>query len=299
MKFEMWGLSGSLATQHESQMDDAVQRLWYWLDAFDTSCNRFREDSELSRLNERRGATTPISPTLELALAAALRAAAVTDDLVDPTVLPALLALGYDRDFDELATLDSLHELGAVPAMGPTSIHLDLDEHAVTLDPPCQLDLGASAKALVVDLIANDVADSGGVVVELGGDVAVRGDGPDGPWTIGVSDRLVLDGREPRIAFRHGGIATSSTTSRTWRVGEQTVNHIVDPRTGLCARGLLTTATVSASDCVLANAFATAALLWDEDASYHIAQAGWSARLVRRDGSVEFVGGWPDDELTR
>jgi thiamine biosynthesis lipoprotein len=299
MKFEMWGLSGSLATQHESQMDDAVQRLWYWLDAFDTSCNRFREDSELSRLNESRGTTTPISPTLELALGAALRAAAVTGDLVDPTVLPALLALGYDRDFDELATLDSRHEHVAVPATGSTSIHLDLEEHAVTLDPPCQLDLGASAKALVVDLIANDVADSGGVVVELGGDVAVRGEGPDGPWTIGVSDRLVLDGREPRIAFRHGGIATSSTASRTWRVGERTVNHIVDPRTGLCARGLHTTATVSASDCVLANAFATAALLWDEDASYHIAQAGWSARLVRRDGSLEFVGGWPDDELTR
>jgi len=46
---------------------------------------------------------------------------------------------------------------------------------------------------------------------------------------------------------------------------------------------------------VLANAFATAALLWNEDAGYHIAQAGWSARLVRRDGSLEYVGGWPED----
>ena len=60
----------------------------------------------------------------------------------------------------------------------------------------------------------------------------------------------------------------------------------MDPRTGECAHGLYTTATVSASDCVLANAFATAALLWNDDASYHIAQAGWSARLVRRDGGA-------------
>jgi FAD:protein FMN transferase len=295
MKFEIWGLSGSLTTEHERQMDDATERLWYWLDAVDASCNRFNVDSELSRLNESHGASTPISPTLEMALIAALRAADVTHDLVDPTVLPALLALGYDRDFDELANGNSNLEHAALPAMGPSAIHLDVDDHTVILDPPCRLDLGASAKALAVDLIADDVAESGGVVVEIGGDVAVRGEGPQGPWAIAVSDTLVLEGNEPRVALRHGGIATSSTNSRTWRVGERTVNHIIDPRTGRCARGLYTAASVSASDCVLANAFATAALLWNEDAGYHIAQAGWSARLVRRDGSRDFVGGWPQD----
>lgn len=299
MKFEMWGLSGTLATEHERQMDDASRRLWHWLDAFDAACNRFHADSEISRLNESDGATTSISPTLELALAAALRAADATDDLVDPTVLPALIALGYDRDYDELVGDDSIPERTATPATGPSSIHLDVAEHTVTLDPPCRLDLGASAKALVVDLIADDVAESGGVVVELGGDVAVRGEGPDGPWVIAVGDSLVLDGLEPRVAFRHGGIATSSCTTRTWRSGGRVVNHIVDPRTGRSANGLYATATVSARDCVLANAFATAALLWDDEASYHIAQAGWSARLVRRDGSLEFVGGWPNDEATR
>jgi FAD:protein FMN transferase len=295
MKFEIWGLSGSLTTEREDQMDDATERLWYWLDAIDVACNRFRDDSELSQLNASHGARTAISPTLEMALAAALRCASATDDLVDPTVLPALLALGYDRDFDELADGDPILEHVALPAMGTSAIHLDADAHTVVLDPPCRLDLGASAKALAADVIADDVAESGGVVVEIGGDVAVRGEGPEGAWAIAVSDNLRLDGHEPRVAFRHGGIATSSTNSRTWRVGERTVNHIIDPRTGHCARGLYTTASVSASDCVLANAFATAALLWNEDAGYHIAQAGWSARLVRRDGTLEYVGGWPED----
>jgi thiamine biosynthesis lipoprotein len=295
MKFDIWGLSGSLTTEHEHQMDHATERLWYWLDAVDAACNRFRDDSELSQLNESHGTRTSISPTLELALEAALRAADVSDDLVDPTVLPALLALGYDRDFDELANADSILEHVALPAMGTAAIHLDLEAHTVMLDPPCRLDLGASAKALAADLIADDVADSGGVVVEIGGDVAVRGEGPEGVWAIAVSDTLTIDGHEPRVTLRHGGIATSSTNSRTWRVGERTVNHIIDPRTGHCARGLYTTASVSASDCVLANAFATAALLWNEDAGYHIAQAGWSARLVRRDGSLDYVGGWPED----
>jgi thiamine biosynthesis lipoprotein len=300
MNFEMWGLSGSLSTERDDQMANAIEQLWTRLSAFDLACNRFRDDSELSRLNASPGEPVPVSETLELALEAALRAAEATEGLCDPTVLPSLLALGYDRDFDELASRVNAPAATALRPLGPSAIHLDREHHTVIIDAPCQLDLGASAKALVVDLIADDVAPSGGVVVELGGDVAVRGHGPQGPWAIGVSDALTITGREPRISLRHGGIATSSTTSRTWRAGDHVVNHIIDPRTGSFAHGAYATASVTASDCVLANAFATAALLWDEEATYHIAQAGWSARLVRTNGTVEFVGGWPEDtEATR
>jgi thiamine biosynthesis lipoprotein len=300
MNFEMWGLTGSLATEREDQMADATKQLWTRLEAFDVACNRFRHDSELSRLNARPGEVVHVSETLELAIDAALRAAEATDGLCDPTVLPSLLALGYDRDFDELASRVNAAPNAPIRPLGPGAVHLDRERHTVTLDAPCQLDLGASAKALVVDLIADDAVATGGVVVELGGDVAVRGNGPQGPWAIGVSDALTITGHEPRISLRHGGIATSSTTSRTWRAGDHVVNHIIDPRTGSYAHGPYATASVTASDCVLANAFATAALLWDEEAPYHIAQAGWSARLVRTDGTVEFVGGWPEDtEATR
>jgi thiamine biosynthesis lipoprotein len=295
MNFEIWGLTGSIATEHDSQMRLAEERLWHWLNAFDASCNRFRSDSEISRLNAHHGKNVAISETLELALDAAFRASEATEGLCDPTVLPALLALGYDRDYDELARRNDTVTRPPVPAPGLGAIDLDREHHTVTLAPGCQLDLGASAKALVVDLVADDVAPFGGVVVELGGDVAVRGHGASGPWVIGVSESLVITGHEPRISIEHGGIATSSTTTRTWRAGDTVVNHIIDPRTGSFARSLYATASVSAADCVLANAFATAALLWGEDAGYFIAQAGWSARLVRSDGTVEFVGGWPPE----
>jgi thiamine biosynthesis lipoprotein len=279
MNFHVWGLSGTLVTEHG---DDAYanERLWFWLDAFDHSCNRFRSDSEISTLNQRPGTTVAISETLELAIEASLRAGRATDGLCDPTVLPALLALGYDRDFDEVARRTDLVASSPVLPLGLNAIDLDRENHTVTIEPGCQLDLGASAKALVVDLVADDLAARGGVVVELGGDVAVRGSGPTGPWVVGVSDSLTITG------------------TRTWRVGDHVANHIIDPRTGSFAHGTYATASVTASDCVLANAFATAALLWDEEASYYIAQAGWSARLVRTNGTVEFVGGWPPDGET-
>ena len=295
--FQVWGLSGTLATQYPEQMRFAEKRLWERITEFDVACNRFRSDSELTRLNERAGQTVMISPTLEHILQNALWARDATEGLCDPSVLPALLALGYDVDYDELRSRRDVQRQPSVPATGASSVVLDLNEHTATLSSDCRLDLGASAKALVADLVADDVASTGGVLVEVGGDVAVRGPGPEGLWAIGISDSLHVTGCEPRVGIDRGGVATSSTTTRTWRAGGRVMNHVIDPRTGECANGPYTSATVSANSCVTANAFATAALLWGEDAAYHVAQAGWSARLVRRDGAVEYVGGWPADEV--
>ena len=297
MNFDVWGLTGTLATEHDHQMEFAQERLWYWINAFDEACNRFKGDSELTRVNARAGSTTSISATLERAIAGALLASDATGGLCDPTVLPAVLALGYDVDYDELVRRHDTPLRAPVKPLGTTAIDLNQRDHTLTLAKGCQLDLGASAKALVADLVADDVAPSGGVVVELGGDVAVRGRGPEGLWAIGVSDSLTVTGAEARVSIGHGGIATSSRTARTWNAGGLLVHHIIDPRTGSFAQGPYATASVSADSALLANAFATAALLWDEDAGYHVGQAGWSARLVRDDGSVDFVGGWPIEVL--
>jgi thiamine biosynthesis lipoprotein len=294
MNFQIWGLSGSLHTQYDSQMSFAEDRLHYWTGAVDQACNRFHIDSEISRLNRSEG-TVELSETLTMALAAAQRASHLTEGLCDPTVLASLEALGYDRDYDTLGTLDD-SPVELLPAPGFAVLHFDDATRSVLKTPQWRIDLGASAKALVADLVANDVAPGGGVVVEIGGDVSARGLGPEGPWVIGIAETLVITGDEPRITLQNGAVATSSNEVRTWRRGENVVGHIIDPRSGRSAQSPYAAATVIDADCVAANAFATAALLWGEDAAWHIAQAGRSARLVRHDGIVEIVGAWPREE---
>ena len=294
MRFGVWGMSGTLVTESEDHRDFAAERLSYWLDAIDLACNRFREDSEVSRLNAKGEAV--MSATFELALVTAVESARATDGLCDPTVLPALLALGYDRDFADVSRRANFVRTASAPSPGASALRLDEKAHVAVLSPGCQLDLGASAKALAVDLVADDVAARTGVLVEIGGDVAVRGRGPDGAWSIAVSDRLVMTGREPRVSVCDAGVATSSTGVRAWRAGGERVHHIIDPRTGTPAQGPYVTATVATESCVRANAFATAALIWGEDAPYYLAQARCAARLIRADGSREYVGGWPVDE---
>jgi len=275
-------------------MDRARTRLQFWLDAIDRTANRFDPSSEISRINASVG-PTKVSPDFVLLLEAATRAFERSAGLCDPTIGASLVALGYDRDFDTLTSSD-VPVAAPLPAPGLGAI--DFDARTAILHRPqnVRLDFGSVAKALCCDLVASDIAPTGGVVVEIGGDVAVRAATTMEPWVIGIADQLHLTGHEPRIGFVQGGIATSSRAVRTWERAGQRYHHIIDPRTGRCSEGPYVTATVSAADCVTANAFATAALIAGDDAPYAIAQAGWSGRLVRTDGTIEYVGAWPPEE---
>jgi len=264
----------------------------------DESCSRFRTDSELSLLNANPEREVLLSPTLAVALAAALRAARQSNGAVDPTVGGAVAAAGYDRDFAEVPPDGDARPLvaGAVP--GWRRIHLDAVRRTARLPRGVQLDLGASAKALAADLAAAAAqrAAGGGVLVSLGGDIAMRGDPPPGGWRVQVGEDSAAPVREGAEAIRMtgGGVATSSTTVRRWRRGGVALHHLIDPRTGLPAGGTWRTATAAAATCLDANTAATAAIVLGTAATAWLAAAGVPARLVDRSGAVTRIAGWPE-----
>ena len=295
-RFSVWGLTGSLSVAKDEVLDYAIERLNHWLSEVDAAVNRFIPDSEVSQLNESHGAAMHYSPTFDLCLTTALSAYEQTQGACSPTVLPSLLALGYGRDFYEIKSDPSIELFPTHPALGLDSIVIDREAQTVRLLEGCQLDFGATAKALTCDLVANEAAPLTGVVVEIGGDVSVRGEGPDGLWAIGVSDSLEAKTDDLRLGLNNAGVATSSRVIRAWQAGGQPQNHIINPFTGGCATGPYGSASVVAASCVEANSFSTAALVWGEEASYYIAQAGLAARLVRTDGTIDLVGAWPREE---
>jgi thiamine biosynthesis lipoprotein len=166
-----------------------------------------------------------------------------------------------------------------------------------------QLDLGATAKALTSDLAAAAALakiGGGGVLVSLGGDIAVAGESPYEGWLIQTSEDsgAPIDSREETISIRSGGIATSSTTVRRWTRGGVTLHHIIDPVTGLPSEGPWRTATVIAGTCVDANIASTAAIVMGDRALAWLEANGLPARLVDREGTVNRVSGWPDRQAT-
>jgi thiamine biosynthesis lipoprotein len=280
----------------------ARQAVEHELGAMDAAASRFRTDSELARLNGAGGRRVQVGPVLLTALTVALRAAQLTEGDVDPTIGRALRLSGYDRDFAEVARVGPALDVESLPAAGWQTVEVDPAEGWVRAPAGVEVDLGATAKALAVDravvaahAAAAQVAADCGVLVSVGGDLAVCGPPPPDGWAVRVTD----DHRDgcgcgQTITIVDGGLATSSTTVRRWNRGGQIVHHIVDPRTGEPAGGPWRTVSVTARSCVGANTVSTAAIVRGAKALPWLGELGLSARLVAQDGGVVTVGGWPE-----
>jgi thiamine biosynthesis lipoprotein len=235
----------------------------------DRAASSYRLDSELAHLNAGAGGVVAVSHALHEAVAAAVGAAEASDGLVDPT-------LGADPGWEEIELLG----------------------WAIRLPDGVLLDLGATAKALAADRAATAIARAtggSGVLVSLGGDIAVAGAPPVDGWLIHVTDdhRSGLDAPGQTVVLEAGALATSGTTVRRGPGGLG--HHIIDPRTWRSAEGPWRTASVTAANCVDANTASTAAIILGDDAPEWLEDRGLSARLVGYDGTVVSVGGWPPD----
>jgi thiamine biosynthesis lipoprotein ApbE len=167
----------------------------------DAACSRFRADSELTQLSTAAGHPVRVSPLLAELVAVALQAAEATDGDVDPTVGTALAAAGYDRDFSLMPPVGPVVRLRVRCLPDWRDIVLDLESGMLTVPAGVVLDLGATTKAWAADRAAGALAArlGCGVLVSLGGDIAVAGDPPAAGWravgdAVGVR-RVLASGR--------------------------------------------------------------------------------------------------------
>jgi thiamine biosynthesis lipoprotein len=234
--------------------------------------SRFRDESELSRLNSLAGTGPVIVSPDTYALVSAMRAAwQATAGAFDPTVLAAMRAQGYDRDFADVIVEQCL-DVVASPAPGMQGVKIG--ENTVSLPAGVGLDPGAIGKGLAADIVVEELRAAGahGVLVDLGGDMAFAGTpGADQEWRIGVVDeraRLRRTGGSDRdqwldfpAGIAHAGVATSTSLTRRWADAR---HHVLDPGTGSSTDERLVQATVTGPRAWECEAWATAVLVRPE-----------------------------------
>jgi FAD:protein FMN transferase len=225
--------------------------------------SRFRPDSELSDVGRRAGTWTSVSAGFANLLALALDGAERSGGLFDPTILPALILAGYDRDFGELGRgSDRAARLRTVPARPETQTgrwrEVRLRDHRVFLPRGVALDLGGIAKGWTADRALEGVDAWPWAVIDAGGDLRIAGAPPAGSLDVSVEDPIVPGTEAMRLKLSFGALATSSVTRRTW--GPR-LHHIIDPRTGMPAITRVLQATAWAETCAEAEVRATWALL--------------------------------------
>ena len=176
--------------------------------AADEAMSRFREGSDLTRLNRAAGTGqwVDVPRRLERALVAADRARRSTGGVFDPRILADLDRLGYRG----AALGSSGGGPGAVrPADPGTPVVRRAARGVVAVDRP--VDLGGIGKGLALRWAAVRIGQRGVErwLLEAGGDLVARGPGPDGG---------PVDHRD-RGPVRRRGAARRHRRSRTepWR----------------------------------------------------------------------------------
>ena len=263
----------------------------------DRRLSRFDAASDLSRLNADPRVSVPAVALLRAAVAAALRAASLSDGLVDPTLLTGVRRAGYDESRAHVVPVSLARALEAAPPRRPARPHpgaawreVKVDDAAGTIrrPPGLKLDLGGSGKGWAADVVAARLERHGRCAVDCGGDLRVAGaDGP--PWEVRV--RHPLSGAIAHtFRVRAGGVATSGIDARLWeRPDGDFAHHLIDPATGAPAWTGLLTATALAPTALEAEALAKAALLSGPAGGRRLLGARHGGVLVHDDGAVDVV----------
>jgi thiamine biosynthesis lipoprotein len=243
--------------------------------AVDARFSRFAEDSELSKVNRGTGRWQPVSLMFAELLRMALNGAAATEGLFDPTILPELVAAGYDRDYQDLSM--STPRVRRPPSASVRWRDIQLEGLHVYLPPGGALDFGGIAKGWAVDLAVSKASVLPWALIDAGGDLRVGGR-PPRPLSIGVADPLDASKEILQLSLDGGALATSSTVGRSWGDG---LHHVIDPRTSLPSRTGVVQATVWADTCAAAEVQSKRALLSGPAVLREI-----PAALVMEDGRV-------------
>jgi len=233
------------------------------LEELERRWSRFLPASDISRLNRAPGAFVIVSADTLYLLATMKNAWRVSGGRYDPTLLSAINAAGYSASYDGSGRASST--AGARRSDRTIAdVALDPATSSVVVPAGVGIDPGGIGKGLAADLVVTELLQGGtaGALVSVGGDLAAAGTAPSPEgWNVAIEDPFDASREHLRLTLEAGGIATSSTLTRSWTTDGSRRHHVIDPATQACATTDLAAVTVIARAGWEAEAHATAALL--------------------------------------
>jgi len=263
------------------------------LDAVDESMSTYKPDSELSRFNRHVGGVPfRLSAETIRVFLLAQEVSDATHGAFDVTVGPLVNAWGFGPIRQASRPTDA--ELEAIRArVGYRKLVIDAAALTITKTrPDTYADLSAIAKGFGVDQVARALDARGleNYMAEVGGEVRVKGRNAAGiPWQVGI-ERPEATPRQAHLVVPMSNLsmATSGDYRNYFEQDGRRYSHEIDPTTGYPIRHSLASVTVLATECALADAYATALLVLGPEKGYALAaEKGLAAYFIvrRPDGS--------------
>lgn len=238
--------------------------VWSRLEVLNRCWNAWKPGG-LGPLNEAlaQGRWATVTPALRQAIMGAARLEAASLGHFNPAIGALVRRWGFHADELRPGRGPSAAARRRWPGARPSLSQLQWQGlHVRSTNPELQIDLGAYAKGLAADLALSQLMALGvrGAVVDLGGNLALRGDAGRRPWQVGLRDpeREGLLGQ--LAAGPREAVVTSGSYERFRVVDGEVCCHLLDPFTGEPARELVS-ATVAHPDAARADAAATALMV--------------------------------------
>jgi len=254
---QVWALDFEMAAQ-------AVEGVFEVFDRVDSLMSTWRDDSVLSSLNgARRGQWIHVGSEVCRVLHVAKTVSMASEGAFDPTVLPLVRLWGFRGG--QVALPDSALLAATLATVDYGLLELDLvSGRARLLAEGMAVDLGGIAKGYALDRAAEAMRRVGvtGGMIDLGGNLLAFGQGPH--RQVGIVDPTSADRLLASVPLTDAAVATSGQYERYMTIQGRRYGHILDPRTGWPVPGGVS-ATVVATEAILADALATAAVVLGMD----------------------------------
>lgn len=229
---------------------------------FDHSLSTYLPGSIISRIN-RNDTNVFTDKYFRVVFRKAQEVYKATDGAFDITVAPVVNAWGFG--FTTGSTADSTLIDSLLQYVGMDKVKLE-DDRVIKKYPQTMLDVNAIAQGYSVDVVSDYLKSKGiaSYLVEIGGEVRTKGRNPKNMrWTIGIDKPIennFTPGRilQTKIRISNGSIATSGNYRSFYEKNGIKYTHSINPKTGYPVMSNLLSATVKASDCMTADAYATA-----------------------------------------
>lgn len=245
----VFGTFYNIRYQYSEDLEPEIKQR---LAEFDASLSTFNPHSTISVLNQ--GRDTVWDDYFTTMYHTAMEVNALSHGAFDITVAPLVNAWGFGFKKKETITpelIDSLRQIKNI------------------------LDASAIAKGQGCDVIAAllEEHDIHNYLVDIGGEVVARGHNDQGhPWRVGITrpeDDVTGQKSEIQAIISTDSIAmaTSGNYRQFYYEGGEKRSHTIDPRTGYPVKHNLLSATVVASNCMRADALATACMVLGADSA--------------------------------
>lgn len=231
------------------KMQSAVEQAFDEVRRLDHMLSNYIPSSELSEVN-RRAAAQPVGVSTEFfnLLAACITYSRQSEGAFDISVGPLMKVWGFYKGSGRLPHRAEIR--GAMASVGYSNILLDSKNHTVRFARTgVELDPGGIGKGYAVDRMAGILKESGvqsALINAAGSSIYAIGSPPnERGWRTKIRDPKDASKTAEEVYLKNQSMSTSGNYEKSFVAEGKIYSHIMDPRTGYPAKGMLSVSVIA------------------------------------------------------